>query len=260
MAARRAAVAPEALFLSEDVADMNDGARFFEGLSDAVMREIRAAGRVVRLDRGETVFMQGQPHNGVWIIDEGLVRTFYVAQKGREMTLAYWTDGHFVGGPEVFGRGVHIWSADAQTAAKLLFLPGAALRDLAARHPSVALGLIEGLVAKGKCYSMLVQMLATRSAMERLEVLLAILAERHGRKVEAGVLIDRRISQEKLALMLGTSRQWLAVSLDRLRRSGRIAVEDRRVILLGPRKPPGCDRARAVAPPEALTLQGQREA
>ena len=254
MAARCAAAAPEALFLSEDVADMNHGARFFEGLSEAVMREIRSAGRVVRLDCGETVFLQGQPHSGVWIIDSGLVRTFYVAQKGREMTLAYWTDGHFVGGPEVFGRGVHIWSADAQTPTTLLFLPGPALRELAARHTSVALGLIEGLVAKGKCYSMLVQMLATRSALERLEVLLKILAQRHGRPVEGGVLIDRRISQEKLSLMLGTSRQWLAVSLDRLRRDGIIAIQGKRVLLLKSRRISGCEHSRENMPTDNFQL------
>ena len=50
---------------------------------------------------------------------------------------------------------------------RLLYLPAAATRRLIETQPSFALCLIEGLVAKGKCYSALAQMLGTRSITER---------------------------------------------------------------------------------------------
>ncbi len=225
---------PSALFLSEHMAELNEGARFLESIGAEEHAKLREEGRVVKLARGQLLFSQGEVHGGVWVIESGLLRTFYVSAQGREMTLAYWTSGHFVGGPEIFGRGRHVWSADAQAPSEVLFLPGTVLRRLAERVPQVALALIDGLVAKGKCYSALVQMLGTRSAAERLTLLLEIMAETYGRPTEEGILIDRVITQEQLATMLGTSRQWLSVSLEKLRSEGVITMSRHQIIFRNP--------------------------
>jgi CRP/FNR family cyclic AMP-dependent transcriptional regulator len=84
--------------------------------------------------------------------------------------LAYWPPGHFIGGPEIFGGGTHIWSGEAVEDSRVLFLPGPTVQALVTRLPSFASCLVEGLVAKGKCYSAVVQMLGTRSVIERLAI------------------------------------------------------------------------------------------
>src|SRR5271156_437143 len=50
--------------------------------------------RVLR--RGELLFRQGDPHDGIVIVESGRVRSFYVAPSGREITLAYWSSGNFI--------------------------------------------------------------------------------------------------------------------------------------------------------------------
>ncbi len=50
----------------------------------------------------------------------------------------------------------------------VLHLPGKALRQLVTQIPALAIGVIEGLTFKGRCYSTLAQMLGTRSITERL--------------------------------------------------------------------------------------------
>src|SRR6185312_2232835 len=47
------------------------------------------------------VFSQGERQTRVFIIDSGLVRTFYVSPSGHEITLAYWKPGNIVGTPHV---------------------------------------------------------------------------------------------------------------------------------------------------------------
>ncbi|MEO0821100.1 MAG: Crp/Fnr family transcriptional regulator [Pseudomonadota bacterium] len=225
---------PSALFLSEPFTDLNEGAGFLDTLGDSERAALRARGTPVRLDRGEGLFFQGDPHTGVWLIETGRVRTFYVGHTGREMTLAYWTVGHFVGGPEVFGGGRHVWSADAPEPCDVLFLPGAALRALAEQHPAIAIAIINGLVAKGKCYSALVQMLGTRSIAERLRVLLLVLADTYGRPSPEGTAIDRRITHEQFAMMVGATRQWVSISLDRMQKDGLIAVSRQQIVLRNP--------------------------
>ncbi|MEM8572294.1 MAG: Crp/Fnr family transcriptional regulator [Pseudomonadota bacterium] len=183
------------------------------------------------VERGQGVFFQGDTHRGIWIVEEGRVRTFYAGPSGREITLAYWTPGHFVGGPEVFGRGRHIWSADALTKSALLFLPGDELRSLIRECPGLALALIDGLVAKGKCYSALIQMLGTRSISERLEQLLVILADTRGEVREDGIVIARSITFEQLATLVGATRQWVSQSMEKLEIRGIVSVFRKSIVI-----------------------------
>jgi len=218
-----------AIYLSEYLLDINEGAGFLDGLSEEDRKSVRRQGTRLNLEKGEGVFFQGDPHTGVWIIEKGSVRTFYTGPSGREITLAYWTAGHFIGGPEVFGRGRHVWSADALEPVQLLFLSGMSLRNLVCQIPDVALAVIDGLIAKGKCYSALLQMLATRSVSERLRQLLAILADAYGRQEDGATIIDRSITYEQIATMVGGTRQWVTQSLDKLEAEGVLSVSRREI-------------------------------
>ncbi len=204
---------------------LNEGAAFLDQLS---LEEINAVRRIASshvYGAGETVFLQGDRHTGIYLIESGRVRTYYAAPSGREITLAYWTPGHFVGGPEVFGGGFHVWSANAMEPSRLAYLPGGAVRQLALAVPAFAICLIEGLVAKGKCYSALVQMLGTRSAAERLAQLLLILATLDGAQADGRMIVNRRITHEQLASIVGATRQWVTSMLARLQSRGVIRIE-----------------------------------
>ncbi|MEO0386618.1 MAG: Crp/Fnr family transcriptional regulator [Pseudomonadota bacterium] len=218
-----------AIFLSEYILELNEGAPFMDSIGDEARSRLRAMGKPCSFAPGETVFLQGQAHSGIWVIESGSLRTFYIGPSGREITLAFWTPGHFAGGPEVFGRGRHIWSADAVDRAEALFLTGSTLRDLVETEPAIAVAVIDGLIQKGKCYSALIQMLGTRTVSERLEQLLLILAQSHGRREGGAIVIDRTITYEQIAAVVGATRQWVTKSLDRLEKIGAIEVS-RKVI------------------------------
>ena len=168
------------------------------------------------LNRGQTVFSQGTKHDGIYLIESGRVRVFYTSPLGREITLAYWHAGNFVGGPQVFGPGIHQWSGVATTNCSVVQLPGQELRALAETIPNLAIGLIEGLAFKGKCYSALAQMLGTRSITQRLAHLLLHLMNLYGVEDPDGVLIGAAFTHADLAHMVGATRQWVTISLKRM--------------------------------------------
>jgi len=220
-----------ALFLAEAIDGLNQGANFLAQLSEGALETLRRKGTQILVPSGGSVFFQGDRHEGIWLIEEGIVRTFYAAPSGREMTLAYWTAGHFVGGPEIFGGGQHIWSADVTQSSRLLYLPAVAIRGLIETQPSFALCLIEGLVAKGKCYSALAQMLGTRSVVERLAQLLVILAENHGRRDGNRLVIERKITHDQIATIVGSTRQWVTITLDKFQKKGIISVGRQSIVI-----------------------------
>lgn len=220
---------PGALYLSEYLLEINEGAGFLASLKDADRDTVRKLGTRCTVRKGDGLFFQGDPHTGVWVVERGRIRTFYTGPSGREITLAYWSAGHFVGGPEVFGRGRHVWSADALDDCDLLFLSGKAIRQLVEQIPDVAIAVIEGLVAKGKCYSALIQMLGTRSISDRLRQLLIILADTYGRREGDTIIIDRSITYEQVASIVGATRQWVTQSLDKLQRDGVLVISRREI-------------------------------
>jgi CRP-like cAMP-binding protein len=220
-----------AIFLSEYVLDINEGAGFLASLSEADRKTVRKMGTRCTLKKGEGLFFQGDPHTGIWLIESGRIRTFYAGPSGREITLAYWSPGHFAGGPEVFGRGRHVWSADALEDCEALFLSGMSLQRLVREIPDVAVAVIEGLISKGKCYSALIQMLGTRTVSERLRQLLVILAETNGRHENGKIGIERSITYEQDATIVGATRQWVTQSLDKMQDEGVLQVSRKEIVI-----------------------------
>lgn len=213
-----------AVYLSEVLSDLDEGADFLSRLSTEDLKIVRSEGSSCRFKKGEGIFFQGDRHSGIWLIESGSVRSFYAGPSGREITLAFWTPGHFIGGPEIFGGGMHMWSADAQEDTELLYLTGARIRHLVDTMPAFAICLINGLVAKGKCYSALVQMLGTRSVTERLAQLLVILGDTHGTPEGNRLVIEKKITHEHLAAIVGSTRQWVTMTLDKFQKKGLISV------------------------------------
>jgi CRP-like cAMP-binding protein len=221
-----------AIFLAEMPVEIAAKSSFLSRLNAEEYRRVREIGHELRVGAGESVFCQGDTHDGIFLIESGSVRTFYTGPTGREITLAYWTPGHFVGGPEIFGGGTHIWSGVAVQESRLLRLGGADLYRLMEQIPRLALGLVEGLVQKGKCYSALVHMLGTRSVVERLAQLLLILADTDGVAVDGGIAIGRSFTHEELANMVGATRQWVTITLDKFQKQGAIRMQGRRIVLV----------------------------
>jgi CRP/FNR family transcriptional regulator, cyclic AMP receptor protein len=216
--------AASAMFLSETAEGLNDGANFLQKLTPEDVAAIRAAARAMTVREGDAIFRQGERHDGIFLIEAGRVRVFYTGPSGCEITLAYWTPGHFIGGPEIYGGGRHIWSGEAVEDCRVSHFTGAVLRKLIAHRRDFAACLIEGLVAKGKCYSALVQMLGTRSVIERLAQFLLNMGQLYGDADGARIVIRRTVTHDQIASMVGATRQWVTMTLDRFQKNGIITI------------------------------------
>ena len=120
---------------------------------------------------------------------------------------------------------MHQWSGVATSNSSVVQLPGKDLRALVIEVPNLAIGLIESLTFKGKCYSALAQMLGTRSITERLAHLLLHLAELYGVQEDDGILIGAAFTHADLAHMVGATRQWVTMMLKRFQNRRIIAID-----------------------------------
>ncbi len=205
-----------------------------QGLSQRERETVLSHGRRRVLNRSQTLFSQGTTPEGIYLVESGRVRVFYNAPSGREITLAYWNPGNFVGGPDIFGNSPHLWSGVAVLNSSVLQLPGKALRDLVMKIPALGIGLIEGLAFKGKCYSAMAQRLGTRSVTERLAHLLLHLVDAYGIREADGILIGAGFTHADLAHMVGATRQWITMSLKRFQDQGVVVCRKSQIIVCRP--------------------------
>jgi len=219
------------LHLHEEGEHNSASPNLLAALTDEEYAQVCAVSSVQHFAANSTVFLQGDDHEGIFIILAGQVRTYYTGPSGREITLAYWSPGNFVGGPEMFGGGVHMWSGQAIRPTQVLHVRGRELRQLMDRLPRLAVAMVEALVHKGKCYSALIHMLGTRSAAERLAQLLLLMANLDGRRVPEGIAISRTLSQEDLAKMVGSTRQWVTTTMERFREQGMVDTTPSRILI-----------------------------
>ncbi|BAM88181.1 conserved hypothetical protein [Bradyrhizobium oligotrophicum S58] len=228
------AVTSSSLLLTESQQSIGGPPSLIERLSLREREQVLKQGRRKVLNRGQTLFSQGAKHDGIFLVESGRIRVFYTSPQGREITLAYWHVGNFVGGPEVFDTGVHQWSGVAASNASVIQLPGRELRTLVAEMPNLAVGLIEGLSFKGKCYSALAQMLGTRSITERLAHLLLHLVDLYGVDDPDGKVIAAAFTHADIAHMVGATRQWVTISLKRMQEKRIVQTRRSQIVVCRP--------------------------
>lgn len=177
--------------------------------------------------RGGTVFREGDPSRGLFVITEGRVKLSRLSPAGREQVLHVEGAGASLAEVPVFDGGGYVGTAVALTDARVLFVERQALLALCRRRPDVALGVIAVLARRLRRFAALIEDLSLRDVTGRLAGFLLAEASR------TGVGGDFEIgTQDEMAARLGTVRELVSRSLTRLVRNGLIARAGRRVRLL----------------------------
>lgn len=186
-----------------------------------------------RIAKGGSVFTQGTLHTTTFIIARGLVRTYYISPTGREATLAYWSDGDLIGGPNMLTADtMHVWSARAVEDVEVWCIAAPDLERLVHARPAIARFVIDSLTLKLFWLSALVQAFGTQSVFLRLAHLLLKLADLYGTPTRNGVAIRHYFTQEDLANMVGATRQWVSITLRHFQRDGIVRCRKRQLEIL----------------------------
>ena len=207
----------------------------FETLTPDERNEVLARCMEHHIKAGTLLYAQGTRHIDTYILRCGLIRTYYSSPMGREIALAYWSDGDLLGGPNFFDEeGLHLWSAQAVEDCVVLAIKGRDFRQLATHIPALAGQVFDALCFKMRWFSLLVQALGTESASSRLANLLLLLTELYGVKTNDGIAIKYSFSQEDLAHMVGATRQWVSAALNHLQRTRIVQLRRRHVVVINP--------------------------
>ena len=206
-------------------------APLFTDLSD---NEIQAlAVRAVRklYSASETIFSQGEPCRGFYVISSGRIRIFKISPGGREQVLAIEGPGSSVAELPVFDGGPYPASGAAAEETEIVFISRKDFQDFCREHSEVALKVLAVVGARLRRLIGIIEELSFTTVRHRLVALLLRMAKDSGRQTTNGVQFSLPASHEELAHQIGTVRELVSRNLTRLQSEGLIEFEGRLITI-----------------------------
>lgn len=212
------------------VADLLARSELFGSLSAQRRAAIAREMREVTLDAGQTLFSRGDPGDEIYIVLEGRIRLSVLSPDGRELSFAHALVGDVFGEIAALDGAARSADATALTPARLKTLSRAALLQLLRTDAGAALAIIKLLCSRLRDVSEHFEAIALHPIDVRLaRLLLDTLQARAKGGTDKVASLSLGISQNELALLMGSTRQRANAALTVLERAGAIRRDGNRL-------------------------------
>lgn len=210
------------------------GVPLFAGLSQPDLETLAASLNRHRYAKGEIILVAGDTVSDLCLVERGSVRIVLTSPDGREVVLAMLGAGEFFGELALFDGVAGPADVIAHEDCSLLRLQREHFRVFLRSHPDTAEQLLSVLSHRLRETDTLVYDTAFRDIPSRLARSLLKLAVTHGRREDDGIVLGRRLTQEDLASMIGSSRVSVNKCFKGWEREGLIASKGGVIRILKP--------------------------
>jgi CRP/FNR family transcriptional regulator len=205
--------------------------QLFARLTESEMRTLCSHVSKRRFGRGETLFSEGDPCHGLFVVAMGRIRIFKLSPSGREQVLAVEGPGSSFAELPVFDGGVYPASASALEDAEVLFISREDFQNYCCEHPEVALKVLAVVGSRLRRLVAIIEDLSFTTVRQRLISLLLRLAQEGGDATKQGLRVELTATHQDLAAELGTVRELVSRNLSRLQAEGLLEVDGRTIIV-----------------------------
>jgi len=184
------------------------GSSLLSALPGRLTTDLFTGAKPARLAADEVLFLAGDPGDGCYRIEDGLLKVTMVSRSGTERILAFLGSSAIVGELSMIDGRPRSASVVAVRDARLSFLSRAAFEAFAQKHPEVYKTLITLLASRLRETDIVIAAGSFLPLRGRVASVLLELAENFGQDVGSGrIVIRQKIGQSDLAAMAGIARE-----------------------------------------------------
>ncbi|ABV94924.1 transcriptional regulator Dnr [Dinoroseobacter shibae DFL 12 = DSM 16493] len=191
-------------------------AKFFTRMDKTVADKILAGARPLALNRGEPVFVQGEPPRAIYLVIEGWLKLSRLSSNGTEAVFGVFTRGDTLGDPLPSSDMGHPVSCHAVTPGRVLEIRADALLARMRQDPDVAEALLSSAFDHVTNLFAQVETLVARNGAQRVAEFLVSLAPVR----EGACTLSLPYEKELVAGRLGLKPESLSRILRQLRAQG----------------------------------------
>jgi len=173
---------------------------------------------MLSFQKKSSIFSQGDPTDGLYIVKKGKVRLSVVSEAGKEATLGILSEGDFFGEGGLAGQLIRMSSAIAMTDCVLLHVEKTAMMRTLSLEKKLSAIFVKYLLKRNIRYQDDLVDQLFNSSEKRLARVLLLMA--HFEKQGVSETSVPRLSQETMAEMVGTTRSRVSFFMNRFRKMG----------------------------------------
>jgi CRP-like cAMP-binding protein len=187
-----------------------------------------------RFQQGETIFLQGDTGQVLYLIRSGRVRIFVIGDEGQETSVILYGPGDVFGELAVIDERPRSASAVAMENTLVLTLGRDRLREHMQRAPQLALNFMKALSVRLRYSTQQVETLTFLDVPGRLARRLLQLAQDYGVAETDGVRINTTLTQSDLASLTGATRESINKAIGAFKRRGLVTTRQGYMVILDP--------------------------
>ena len=203
----------------------------FENLELEEIKALSSEALRKKLEKGQTLFLQGDPADEMFLIKGGRIKLTKVLEDGHELTLDIRKAGDFVGENMFSEEGEYPVSAYCLEDTLTCGFNRNQFEQIILKHPNVGLQIIKNLSERISWLTSRVGSLAVTNIEDRLYRVLVSVAKEHGTMGSKGTVIQFPLTHEDLSFLTGAHRVSITRAMKALRNAGKIIHEDKKLIL-----------------------------
>jgi CRP/FNR family transcriptional regulator len=207
--------------------------QLFDDLPEADLMAVAGACTVRALAKGEYLFREGQPAEGFYVVQSGVVNVHRLTPDGREQVICFFRPYESFAEATLVTIDTYPANAVATEPAQVIVVRRQEFRDLIGRRPELALRMLSSMSQHLKHLVQLLQDLKGR----QIEARLADWLLQHAPAApcaDAPAVLELPVSKKVLAGQLGVTSETLSRTLARFRDEGSIIVDGKRITLRDP--------------------------
>lgn len=196
------------------------GNEYFDDLPESMLKEIADHTHLREYQRGDVLFWEGDPCDGLFIVQQGSAKIFRLSPQGRQYIVRVLQEKDTFAEVPAFDEGTNPVNVEALETCRVWVINNKKLHELVMSHPVFAQKVLANF---GKMLRGMVRMVSEMAFYQVTHRLARLIAELPQDKSAP------HWTQEQLAARLGTVREVVARSMKELERSGAIKVENHRI-------------------------------
>lgn len=231
---KRGAAAQGENKLSEERAVLLKRIRLFRSLTDKEIFELSPKVLLKDFRKNHIILHEEDTNSFMYIIVQGKVKIYQIADDGKEMILSVHGTGEFFGEMSLIDGKTDPATVAAMEASLIAVISRSDFYDMLYSQKKILENLLNLLCSRLRESWKKIQLLNFNDAAQRVKMLLIMLAEDYGEKTAEGTILRIKLIHQNMADMTGLSRETVTRVLDKMKGNGEIKMTKEKFIQLLP--------------------------
>jgi CRP/FNR family transcriptional regulator len=201
----------------------------FQNCPNELLDEVFSGRQLRQYDKGETLIRQNDPFEGVYCIQDGVVRISARGNKGKEFILWFARPGDVIGIDSFINNQNHSFNAVSIEPVSACFIPENDFKKLVSKDPAIARKLMKLLCDKIDFIENRITSISQKSIREQFAEMLISIASKNKKSDTGNMAINYSIKD--LANIIGTTNNYLYKVLSDFNEKNVVSIRNKKLVI-----------------------------